>query len=86
MKNEEKREEFVSTRSRIEKLGVKPGADVVVLGVEDDAVFMKELHDAGASVRKRSKPCLWACSLQNRNQNYALTSLLPLQKRAAKSW
>jgi hypothetical protein len=46
-----KREEFVSTRSRIEKLGVKPGADVVVLGVEDDASFMKELRDAGALVR-----------------------------------
>jgi hypothetical protein len=51
VKKSAKREEFVSTRSRIEKLGVKPGADVVVLGVEDDAVFMKELHDAGASVR-----------------------------------
>ena len=51
MKKGAKREEFVSTRSRIEKLGVKPGADVVVLGVEDDAVFMRELRDAGAVVR-----------------------------------
>jgi hypothetical protein len=46
-----KREEFVSTRSRIEKLGVKPGADVLVLGIEGDRPFMKELRDAGAVVR-----------------------------------
>lgn len=52
MKKETKREEFVSTRSRIEKLGVKPRADVLVLGIEADGGFMKELRDAGASVRK----------------------------------
>jgi len=46
-----KREEFVSTRSRIEKLGVKKGADVLLLGIEDDAEFMKELRDAGAAIR-----------------------------------
>ena len=46
-----KREEFVSTRSRIEKLGVKKGSDVLVLGIETDHVFMKELREAGARVR-----------------------------------
>ena len=46
-----KREEFVSTRSRIEKLGVKKGADLLLLGIEDDAEFMKELRDAGAAIR-----------------------------------
>lgn len=46
-----KREEFVSTRSRIEKLGVKNGSDVLVLGIETDHVFMKELREAGARVR-----------------------------------
>lgn len=45
------REEFVSTRSRIEKLGVKRGADVLLLGIEDDPLFMRELQGAGASVR-----------------------------------
>ncbi len=40
-----------NTRSRIEKLGVKPGHDVLVLGVEHDRAFMKELRDRGASVR-----------------------------------
>ena len=52
MKKGAKREEFVSRRSRIEKLGVKAGADVLVLGIDDDAGFMTELRDAGASVRK----------------------------------
>jgi hypothetical protein len=46
-----KREEFVSTRSRIEKLGVKKDADVLVLGIEDDKAFMKELKGAGARIR-----------------------------------
>ena len=45
------REEFVSTRSRIEKLGVKKDADVLLLGIEDDAAFMKELRGAGAAIR-----------------------------------
>lgn len=40
-----------STKSRIEKLGVKPGHDVLVLGIDQDRAFMKELRDRGASVR-----------------------------------
>ena len=51
MKDDETREEFVSTRSRIEKLGVKAGAQVLVLGVEGDCQFMDELRAQGASVR-----------------------------------
>ena len=45
-----KRVEHVSTRSRVEKLGIKQGADVLLLGIED-AVFVKELQGAGASIR-----------------------------------
>jgi hypothetical protein len=48
---EKPREEFVSTRSRIEKLGVKPGHTVLVLGVESDCQFMDELRAQGAVVR-----------------------------------
>ena len=51
MTKKPKREEFVSTRSRIEKLGVKKDADVLVLGIEDDHAFMKELKGAGARIR-----------------------------------
>jgi hypothetical protein len=50
------REEFVSTRSRIEKLGVKKDADVLLLGIEDDAAFMKELRGAGAAIRTSGTP------------------------------
>jgi hypothetical protein len=42
---------FVSTRTRIEKLGVKTGSDVLLLGIETDKGFMKELRTAGAAVR-----------------------------------
>jgi len=40
-----------STRTRIEKLGVKAGHDVLVLGIENDPAFMKELRQKGAVVR-----------------------------------
>jgi len=42
---------FVSTRSRIEKLGVKAGSDVLLLGIEKDKRFVKELRTAGAAIR-----------------------------------
>jgi hypothetical protein len=42
---------FVSTRSRIEKLGVKDGSDVLLLGIERDKAFVRELRTAGAAIR-----------------------------------
>ena len=50
-----RRIEHVSTRSRIEKLGVKKDADVVLLGIEDDEAFMNELRAVGAKVRTGGK-------------------------------
>jgi hypothetical protein len=50
-----KRVEHVSTRSRIEKLGVKRGADVLLLGIEEDAGFLNELRAVGASIRTSGK-------------------------------
>ena len=41
-------------RSRIDKLGVKPGARVTVLGV-DDPDFLAELGERGADVSKRTR-------------------------------
>lgn len=41
-------------RSRIEKLGVKPGSRVTVLGV-DDPVFLAELTERGADVSSRTR-------------------------------
>jgi len=46
-----KRVEFVSTRGRVEKLGVKRAADVLLLGIEDDREFVSELRGTGARVR-----------------------------------
>jgi len=44
-----------SPKSRIEKLGVKPGARISVLGVADKA-FLGELTAAGADVSTRIRP------------------------------
>jgi len=46
-----RRIEHVSTRSRVEKLGVKQGADVLLLGIDADAAFTSELRGAGARIR-----------------------------------
>lgn len=51
MKKGSTRVEFVSRRSRVEKLGVKQGADVLLLGIDDDPVFLEELRGAGAAIR-----------------------------------
>ncbi|HXQ77519.1 MAG TPA: hypothetical protein VN797_04900 [Gemmatimonadaceae bacterium] len=50
-----KRVEFVSTRNRVEKLGIKPDADVLLLGIEDDKTFVAELRAARARVRTTGK-------------------------------
>ena len=50
-----KRVEHVSTRSRVEKLGIKKGADVLLLGIEDDAGFVTEARGAGAAIRTGGK-------------------------------
>jgi hypothetical protein len=50
-----KRAEHVSTRSRVEKLGIKQGADVLLLGIEDDTGFVAEARGAGAIVRTSGK-------------------------------
>jgi hypothetical protein len=80
--------EFVSTRSRIEKLGVKPGADVLVLGLEDEADFMKELRGAGASVRTAGKPQadLIFAVFRHRDDLRRLAALVPRMKADGVLW
>jgi hypothetical protein len=46
-----KRVDFGSPKGRLEKMGVKPGDEVLVLGVEADCAFMDELRGRGAVVR-----------------------------------
>lgn len=45
---------IASPKGRVEKLGVKPGARVSVIGV-DDTVFLDELKAAGADVSTRAR-------------------------------
>jgi hypothetical protein len=47
-----KKPEVASTRSRTEKIGVKPGSRVALLGLKD-AAFLTELKEAGAKVASR---------------------------------
>jgi len=43
--------EFVSNRSRLDKLGVKPGAKVAIVGV-DDPDFLKELRQRTSDITR----------------------------------
>jgi hypothetical protein len=83
-----KREEFVSTRSRIEKLGVRPGHLVLVLGVEADCQFMDELRTRGAVVRTGgNKPMDMIFALfRHRNDLRRLRSLVPRLKADGVLW
>jgi hypothetical protein len=88
MKKQPTREEFVSTRSRIEKLGIKPGHDVLVLGVEADCTFMDELRDRGAVVRtggNRQTDVIFAL-FRHRNDLRRLRSLVPRLKADGVLW
>ena len=83
-----KREEFVSTRSRIEKLGVKAGTEVLVLGVEGDCQFMDELRDRGAVVRtggNKAMDMIFAL-FRHRNDLRRLPSLVPRLKADGVLW
>ena len=46
-----KRVEFCRIRSRVEKLGIKAGSDVLLLGIENDPEFVAEVRAAGARAR-----------------------------------
>lgn len=88
MKKPEKRVEFVSTRSRIEKLGVKAGHEVLVLGVEADCTFMDELRARGAVVRtggNRAMDMIFAL-FNHGNDLRRLRSLVPRLKADGVLW
>lgn len=82
------REEFVSTRSRIEKLGVKKGMDVLLLGIEDDAGFVKEVRGAGASIRTSgsSQADMIFAVFRSREDLRRLPPLVPRMKAAGVLW
>jgi len=82
------REEFVSTRSRVEKLGIKKDADVLLLGIEDDAVFMKELRGAGAKTRTSgtAQADVIFAVFRRREDLRRLPPLVPRLKAAGMLW
>jgi hypothetical protein len=82
------REEFVSTRSRIEKLGVKKGLDVLLLGIEGDASFMKELRGAGAAIRTSGtdQADVIFAVFRRREDLRRLAPLVPRMKAAGVLW
>jgi hypothetical protein len=88
MKRPPRQPEFVSTRSRIEKLGVKKNADVLVLGIEDDAVFMKELRGAGAVVRTSggAPADMIFATFRHRDDLRRLPALVPRLQAAGVLW
>jgi hypothetical protein len=88
MKDQRNREEFVSTKSRIDKLGVKPGLEVLVLGIEADCQFMDELRGRGALVRTGgNKPMDMIFALfRHRNDLRRLPSLVPRLKADGVLW
>lgn len=70
------------TRSRTEKLGVKPGAQVALRGLKD-AAFVAELKEAGAKVASRVGPGPYDMVLVRVDAAAELPSLADARSRIA---
>jgi hypothetical protein len=83
-----KRVEFVSTKNRAGKLGIKPESDVLLLGIEDDAAFVAELEEAGARVRTKGKgqADMIFATFRHRDDLRRLTALVPRVKAEGVIW
>ena len=79
---------FVSTRSRIEKLGVKPGSDVLLLGIERDKAFVKELRTVGAAIRTSGRQAadMIFATFAHRDDLRRLAPLVPRLKPDGVLW
>jgi hypothetical protein len=79
---------FVSTRSRVEKLGVKADADVLLLGIEGDTGFVNELRDAGAVVRTSGAAAadMIFATFQHRDDLRRIAGLVPRLRRDGVLW
>lgn len=87
-KRPEKRVEFVSTRSRVEKLGIKEDLDVLLLGIEDDTAFVKEVRNAGAAIRTSGahQADMIFAVFRRREDLRRLAPLVPRLKAAGVLW
>ena len=79
--------EAVSTRTLMEKLGVRPGARVSVLGVGDPG-FLADLEEAGADVsrRRRRHSDLVFLAVETRTDLGLLAGVEPYLQRAGAVW
>jgi hypothetical protein len=77
-----------STRPRIDKLGVKPNHDVLLLGIEDDEAFVGELRTRGARVRTggTAPADLIFATFRHRDDLRRLAPLVPRLKRDGALW
>jgi hypothetical protein len=83
-----RRVEFVSTRTRVEKLGVKAGSDVLLLGIEADREFVDELRAAGAKIRTagREPADIVLATFRHRADLRRLVTLVPRIHAAGAIW
>src|SRR5262245_15200535 len=82
------RVEHVSTRSRIEKLGVKKDTDVLLLGIDTDPAFLQELRVVGASIRTsgRQPADMIFALFRHRDDLRRLPPLVPRMKADGVLW
>jgi hypothetical protein len=79
--------EQLSAKSLIDKLGVKPGARISVLGVNDEG-FLRDLEDAGADVsrRRRTSSSLVFLAVEHVDDLVRLGGLEPYLERNGGVW
>jgi hypothetical protein len=83
-----KRVEHVSTRSRVEKLGIKEGADVLLLGIEADAAFVQEVRAAGGQIRTsgQAQADMIFATFGHRDDLRRLAPLVPRMRAGGVLW
>ena len=72
-------------RSRIEKLGVKPGQSILLVGLTD-ALFVAELQERGARLARSTVPDLIFCAIESRAALQKLPELARRMKRDGALW
>lgn len=72
-------------KTRSEKLGVKPGQTVLLVGVTD-AHFLSELQEGGARITRNSAPDVVFCAIESRAALQKLPELARRIKRDGAVW
>jgi hypothetical protein len=72
-------------RLRIDKLGVKPGHSILLIGVTD-ALFLAELQERGVRLSRSTPPDLIFCAIESRAALQKLPELARRMKRDGALW